>query len=66
MDEKFINELGLADPTFPERFIMLFFAGEIVGSMLSFPFSDTFGRKTTLIYGSVACIVAMIWNTLTT
>ena len=66
MDEAFLDDMGRYDSTFADRFIMLFFAGEIIGSMLSFPFSDTFGRKTTLIYASVVCILAIIWNSLTT
>lgn len=66
MDQGFLNDLGRYDATFADRFIMLFFAGEIVGSMLSFPFSDTFGRKTTLIYVSIVCILAISWNSLTT
>ena len=66
MDEAFLADMGRYDSTFADRFIMLFFAGEIVGSMLSFPFSDTFGRKTTLIYTSVVCILAITWNSLTT
>ena len=66
MDEAFLADMGRYDSTFADRFIMLFFAGEIVGSMLSFPFSDTFGRKTTLIYASVVCVLAITWNCWTT
>ena len=66
LDASFLQEMYHYDSTFSDRFIMLFFAGEIVGSIMSFPFSDTFGRKTTLIYTSAICILAIIWNVLTT
>jgi MFS transporter, SP family, major inositol transporter len=67
VDNAFLQEMYRHnDSKFSDRFIMLFFAGEILGSLMSFPFSDTFGRKTTLIYTSIFCIFAIIWNVLTT
>ena len=66
VDASFLQELYHYDSTFSTRFIMLFFAGEILGSLMSFPFSDSFGRRTTLIYTSIVCILAIIWNVLTT
>jgi MFS family permease len=68
MDELFLDEMGFYDPSYyvSNRFITLFFAGEILGAMLSYLFSDTFGRKATLIYFSAICIFAIIWSILTT
>lgn len=66
VDSEFLQEMyRQSDSQFSDRFIMLFFAGEIMGSLMSFPFSDTFGRKTTLIYTSIFCVVAIIWNVFT-
>jgi len=63
-NEQFLNDLSGED-NFTSRFIVLFYAGEIIGALLSFPLSDTFGRKTTLIYVSILCILTLIWNTVT-
>ena len=65
VDSSFLQEMYHYDSTFSDRFIILFFAGEVIGSIMSFPFSDTFGRRTTLIYTSIICILAIIWNVLT-
>jgi len=63
-DEKFLNEMSGED-NFTSRFIILFYVGEIIGALLSFPLSDTFGRKTTLQYVSVLCILTLIWHAVT-
>lgn len=47
------------------RFIALFYFGEMLGALLAFPFSDGFGRKSTLIYASIGCICMLIWCTIT-
>ena len=69
-DESFLTELANDDGSsttsnFTSRFIVLFYIGEIIGALLSFPLSDTFGRKTTLTYVSILCILTLIWNAVT-
>ena len=62
MDSVFLREMGQNDPTFTIRFIVLLYAGEIVGAMLSFALSDMFGRRTTLSYTSFIGIFLLVWN----
>ena len=50
---------------FIDRFVELFYAGELCGALLSFFFSDTFGRKTTLLYASFFCICMILWSMFT-
>lgn len=64
-DASFLVDMGGGDPTFTTRFIILFYVGEMVGAILSFPLSDTFGRKTTLSYVAAVCIICLVWSALT-
>lgn len=65
MDQNFLDQMSDGDVTFTSRFIVLFYVGEIVGAILSFPLSDAFGRRNTLQYLSIACILALGWSSLT-
>jgi len=68
MDEAFLSQMGdntLDNDNFNTRFIVVFYAGEIVGALLSFPLSENLGRKTTAIYAAVACILSIGWSCLT-
>ena len=42
-----------------ESILYMFYSGEVIGSLLSYIFSDSFGRKTTIIYASILCIITL-------
>ena len=65
MDQNFLDQMNDGDTTFTSRFIILFYLGEIVGAILSFPLSDAFGRRSTLTYTSIVLILVLAWSSLT-
>lgn len=66
MDESFLAQMGdTTVDSFTTRFIVVFYAGEIVGALLSFPLSENLGRRATAIYAAVACILSIAWSCLT-
>lgn len=44
---------------YTKHLLLLTLAGELCGAVSSFLFSDSFGRKTTLFYAAIGCIVAL-------
>lgn len=66
IDTSFVTRMSGGSSSFELRFIVLFYLGEMVGALLSFLLSDIFGRKTTMIYCSVVCILLLLWTCLST
>lgn len=63
MDSTFVERMGgdTTTSSFELHFIVLFYLGEVVGALLSFLLSDIFGRKTTIVYASAACVLLLLW-----
>lgn len=45
---------------FSKHLLLLTLVGEMLGAISSFLFSDSFGRKTTLFYATIGCILALL------
>lgn len=51
---------------FMTHFVFVFYLGELVGAIVSYPFSDAFGRKKTLLAASIFSILVLLWYAVTT
>ena len=48
----------------PMKFVTPFYIGLLLGALLSYPFSDTFGRRSVLVAASAAGTMFLLWSTL--
>jgi MFS family permease len=62
MDDNFLNLIDGYDADFMQRFYVLYYFGEFIGSLFSFFLCDGIGRKKTLLYGSVVCLFTILWS----
>jgi MFS family permease len=64
-DESFMSMMSNYDDKYVEKFISIFYAGEMLGALLSFVFLENFGRRNSLLYSSLACSVVVLWSAMT-
>ena len=47
----------------PTKFVTPFYIGLLVGSLLSYPFSDTFGRRSVMVVAAAGGSMFLLWST---
>lgn len=61
------SSISFSDNTdFVTHFVSVFYLGELLGAIISYPFSDAFGRKKTLLATSILSILVLVWYAVTT
>lgn len=60
----FLQSMSSDTDSFATQFALSLHFAEACGAVMSAPFSDNFGRKTTLIYSSAACVLSLLWSVL--
>ena len=64
-DDSFMSMMSNYDDTYVDKFTSIFYAGEMFGALLSFPLSENFGRRNTLLYAALTCSVMVLWSSMT-
>lgn len=64
-DESFLAIMSDYSKDFISRFIVFFYAGEMLGAATSYFLSDYLGRSAVLIYSGVMCVLMIVWSAVT-
>jgi MFS family permease len=64
-NQQFLTLMNTNYAAFSQKFISVFYLGEMFGSLCSFPFMDEFGRRNTLLCAGILCACNLIWCAVT-
>ena len=64
-DDSFLAIMSDYSEDFISRFVVFFYAGEMIGAGTSYFISDYFGRSAVLIYTGIICVLMIVWSAIT-
>ena len=64
LSSSFLQYMSSDADSFATQFVLSLYFSEACGALMSAPLSDNFGRRSTIAYSSVACILSLLWTML--